>query len=96
MTTENDYRLQIMTIMDKLKLVCIEDGVDPAAAVVALIRMAGFMTMVTSTLEGEEMVLNKQAFFDHVIAELNEAYDGAVAARETRKVMVNLAGEPNE
>jgi hypothetical protein len=96
MDQEQQYREQIMRIMDKLKLVCIEDGIDPAAAVVALIRMAGFMTMVTSTMEGEEMVLNKQAFFDHVVNELNEAYDGAVAARETRKIMVNLAGEPNE
>lgn len=96
MTTENEYRLQIMRLMDKLKLVCIEDGVDPAAAVIALIRMAGFMTMVTSTLEGEEMVLDKPAFFNHVVNELNEAYDGAVAARETRKVMVNLAGESDE
>lgn len=96
MDQEQHYREQIMRIMDKLKLVCIEDGVDPAAAVVALIRMAGFMTMVTSTLEGEEMVLDKPAFFAHVVNELNEAYDGAVAARETRKVMVNLAGEPDE
>jgi len=93
MDQEQHYREQIMAIMDKLKLVCIEDGIDPAAAVVALIRMAGFMTMVTSTMEGEEMVLDKQGFFNHVVNELNEAYDGAVAARETRKVMVNLAGD---
>jgi hypothetical protein len=93
MDQEQHYREQIMRIMDKLKLVCIEDGIDPAAAVIALIRMAGFMTMVTSTLEGEEMVLDKPAFFAHVVNELNEAYDGAVAARETRKVMVNLAGD---
>lgn len=96
MDQEQHYREQIMHLMDKLKLVCIEDGVDPAAAVIALIRMAGFMTMVTSSLEGEEMVLDKPAFFAHVVNELNEAYDGAVAARETRKVMVNLAGEPDE
>jgi len=93
MDQEQHYREQIMAIMDKLKLVCIEDGIDPAAAVIALIRMAGFMTMVTSTMEGEEMVLDKQGFFNHVVNELNEAYDGAVAARETRKVMVNLAGD---
>jgi hypothetical protein len=96
MTMEQHYREQIMSIMDKLKLVCIEDGVDPAAAVVALIRMAGFMTMVTSSTEGDDMMLNKPEFFAHVISELNEAYDGAVAARETRKVMVNLAGDTNE
>lgn len=96
MTMEQHYREQIMSIMDKLKLVCIEDGVDPAAAVVALIRMAGFMTMVTSSTEGDDMMLDKPAFFAHVISELNEAYDGAVAARETRKIMENLAGEPNE
>ena len=66
------------------------------AAVVALIRMAGFMTMVTSSTEGDDMMLNKPEFFAHVISELNEAYDGAVAARETRKVMVNLAGDTNE
>jgi hypothetical protein len=96
MDQEQHYREQIMRIMDKLKLVCIEDGIDPAAAVVALIRMAGFMTMVTSGIEGEDKVLDKPAFFAHVVDELNEAYDGAVAARETRKVMVNLAGEPDE
>ena len=96
MATDQQYREQIMRLMDKLKLVCIEDGVDPAAAVVALIRMAGFMTMVTSSMEGEEMVLDKPALFAHVVNELNEAYDGAVAARETRKVMENLAGDTNE
>ena len=96
MDKEQHYREQIMAIMDKLKLVCIEDGIDPAAAVVALIRMAGFMTMVTSSMEGDDMMLDKPAFFAHVVNELNEAYDGAVAARETRKVMENLAGEANE
>jgi len=95
MDQEQHYREQIMRLMDKLKLVCIEDGVDPAAAVVALIRMAGFMTMVTSSNEGDDMVLNKNEFFAHVVSELNEAYDGAVAARETHKIINHLAGDTN-
>ena len=80
--------------------VCINDAVEPMAAVIALIRMAGFMLMVAKHQREqeveEEIALDKEEFFKLVIKELNAAYDGALSTRETVELINRVGGTSDE
>jgi len=94
--TDNNFNHQTLDILNKLRDVCIDQEAEPMAAVIALIRMAGFMLMVAKHQREyeveEEIALDKEGFFKLVIEELNNAYDGALSTRETVDLINRVGG----
>jgi hypothetical protein len=94
--TDNNFNRQTLGILNKLRDVCIDQEAEPMAAVIALIRMAGFMLMVAQSQREFELqadtALDKEEFFKLIIKELNDAYDGALSTRETVDLINRVGG----
>lgn len=88
--------IKIMQLMTQIKDVCIEEYEDedyePTYAVVALTRMVGFMLMLCTRHMPDEMEFNREETYAHIVKEIDHAYDGAIAAKETQRLMNKVSG----
>jgi hypothetical protein len=93
---EKSLEKDVHAILDKLRDVCVEQEVEPIAAVLALIRMAGFMLMVAQSRREFELqsetALDKNGFYALAIEELNNSYDAALSTRETVDLINRVGG----
>lgn len=88
--TEQQDREAIMALMVQIKEVVLFN--HPHHAIVAMARMIGFMLMVG----GDNKQLDKEAFYALLIAEIDSAYDSAVATRQTQETLDKMTGGHND